>query len=331
MHTVMMLTNYYWRQAMYNMNYDIQIGKYKLGLLESVEIHKSVDLLTDTAVIVVPGVVNNQPLNVEDKIQIGDSVTIKLGYNDDLKIEFEGFLQRIDTDENSLTFNCEDGIYLTRQSVNDKQFTNATVSQIAQYCLSEIGMSELNCTYDITFQKFVIVNANMFDVLKKLQDDTMANIYMNGKELNIHPPYIEKGGDVYYDFAKNIETADLKYRSKENRKLEVVVIGVGLDGKKQTVTVGTTGGEKRTIHVSSPMSDDDLKKRGESELQYLVFEGYEGSITSWLIPYVVPTFSAHIHDQEHEYKTGVYYVISVTTTFDENGAVRKVELGRKLA
>jgi len=312
------------------MVYDIQIGNYKLGLLRSAEIHKSVDLLADTAVIVVPGVVYNQSLDIEDKVKVGDPVTIKLGYNENPVTEFEGYLQRIDTDDSSLTFNCEDAIYLTRKPVKDKQFGKTTVSEIARYCLSEIGMKDLNCTYDITYEKFVIKSANAYDVLKKLQEDTKANIYMKGTELNIHPPYIEKGGDVSYDFAKNIEKSDLKYRKKDDRRFEVTVEGVGLDGKKRSVTVGITGGEKRTVTVTSPQSLEDLKKRGESEMKYLTYDGYEGSITGWLIPYVEPTYSAHIHDKEYEYKTGSYYVISVTTTFDETGGSRKVELGRKL-
>jgi hypothetical protein len=313
------------------MIYDIQIGNYKLGLLQSVEIHKSVDLLADTAVVVVPGVVYNQSLDIEEKVKVGDSITVKLGYDDNLVTEFEGYLQRIDTDDNSIIFNLEDGIYLTRKSVKDKQFNKTTVKEIVKYCLSQTGMKGLNCTCNITYEKFVIKNANAYDVLKKLQDDTKANIYMKNNILNIHPPYIEKGGDVYYDFAVNIEKSDLKYRNKDDRRFEITVEGVGLDGKKQTVTVGVTGGEKRTVFVSSPMNKEYLKKRGEAEMEYLTYDGYGGSITGWLIPFVEPTWSAHVHDREYEYKTGSYYVVSVTTTFDENGGVRKVELGRKLS
>lgn len=312
------------------MVYDIQIGNYKLGLLQSVDIHKSVDLLADTAVVIVPGVVYNQSLDIEEKVKVGDPVIVKLGYDDNLVTEFEGYLQRIDTDDNSIIFNLEDGIYLTRKPVKDKQFSKTTVKEIVEYCLSEIGMKELDCTYNITYEKFVIKNANAYDVLKKLQDDTKANIYMKGNQLNIHPAYVEKGGDVYFDFAVNVEKSDLKYRSKDDRKFEIVVEGIGLDGKKKTVTVGTTGGEKRTVKVFNVMDDAALKQRGMEEMKYLVYDGYEGSITGWLIPYVEPTYSAHVYDKEYEYKTGSYYVVSVTTTFDESGGVRKVELGRKL-
>lgn len=312
------------------MNYYIQIGTYRLGLLQSVEINKSVDLLTGTAVIVLPGVVYNQSLDHEKYVKAGDKALIQLGYDGNLVTEFAGYVQRIDTDDDSLTINCEDSMYLTRKPVQDKQLNNTTMKAIAEYCLTQIGLKNLDCTYDITYQKFVIKSANAFDVLKKLKEETKAQIYMIGETLHIHPPYVEKGGDVVYDFAVNIEDSDLKYRNKDDRRFEVEVEGIGLDGKRKKVTVGVTGGEKRSVKVTNVMSDAELKKRGEAEISYLSYDGYEGSISTWLVPFVEPTWSAKIIDKDYEYKTGTYYVTAVTTTFSEAGAVRKVELGRKL-
>ena len=312
------------------MVWEIQIGKYRLGLLDSVEIHKSVDLLSDTAVIVIPATYYNVSLDIEDKVNVGDAVTIKLGYDDNLVTEFEGFLQRIDTDNGSLTFNCEDAMFLTRKAVANKELQQTSVKEIAEYCLSQIGMSGLNCTYNINYEQFVIMDANAYDVFQKLQEETGANIYMKNGILNIHPAYIEKGGDVRYDFAVNIESSDLKYKNADDRKFEVTVEGISLSGIKKTVTVGTTGGERRSIKISNVMDEEDLKKRGLEYMKHLSFTGYEGSITGWLVPYVEPTYTAQIRDAEYEYKDGAYYVISVTTTFSESGGVRKIEIGRKL-
>lgn len=315
------------------MVYDIQIGAYRLRLLELVEIHKSVDLLADTAKIVIPGVYHNKPLNIDNKVNIGDAVTIKLGYNDKLVTEFEGYLKRIDTDGGNLTFNCEDGIYLTRKSIPPKVFTKCKVSDVAAYCMNHIGFT-LNCTFNTQghyYDQFVISpNETIYNVLHKLQESSKANIYMKGHELNIHPAYIEKGGTVNYDFAKNIESADLHYRKKEDRPVEVTVNSVGSDGIKRSVTVGQAGGDKRTEDINTPMTEEAMKKHAENILAYSSFEGYEGNITGWLIPFVEPTYSAKIYDKEYEFKTGSYYVISVTTTFSASGGVRKIELGRKL-
>ena len=52
---------------MYTMAYDITVGDYKLGMLDKVEIHKSVELLADTATITLPGAEYNTALQIEDK------------------------------------------------------------------------------------------------------------------------------------------------------------------------------------------------------------------------------------------------------------------------
>lgn len=316
---------------MFDIGHNIKVGNYRLGLIESAEVHKSVDLLAQTATIILPGVLYNQALEHEKHIKPGDAVLVEFGYDDELREEFRGWVERIDTDDDSLTINCEDDMYLTRKPVKDKQFGNTSIKAIAKYCLSEIGMSKLECDYDITFEKFVISSANAFDVFKKLKEETRAQIYMVGDTMHIHPPYVQKGGDVVYDFAVNIESSDLKYRNKDDRKFEVEVEGIGLDGKRKKVTVGVTGGEKRSIKLTSAMSDAEMKKLGNAELSYLTYDGYEGSITGWLIPYVEPTWTAKIKDADYEYKTGFYYVNAVTTSISESGGVRKVEIGRKLA
>ena len=79
---------------MYTMQFDIQIGSYKLGMLDKVEIHKSVEQLADTAVITLPASQYNNALQVEDKLKRGDGVIIKFGYKETgIEMEFEGWLQ----------------------------------------------------------------------------------------------------------------------------------------------------------------------------------------------------------------------------------------------
>ena len=58
------------------MIFDIQVGDYKLGMLDKVEIHKSVELLADTATITLPSAQYNIALDVESKLKRGDKVAI---------------------------------------------------------------------------------------------------------------------------------------------------------------------------------------------------------------------------------------------------------------
>lgn len=67
---------------MYTMAFDIRIGTYKLCMIDKVEIHRSVELLADTAVITLPASEYNHALQVEDKLKRGDKVIITLGYEE---------------------------------------------------------------------------------------------------------------------------------------------------------------------------------------------------------------------------------------------------------
>lgn len=323
---------------MFDMSWKIQLGKYLLKLLDNIEIVESIDLLSDTATIKLPGSALNKQMEIESKIKRGDVVEIWLGYDNSLKSEFKGFIESIATDDSAITIKCEDGIFLTRVPVKDKEMKSCTSKDIAQYVIDQVNLSlsadkklSLSCDYELKYDKFVISKANGRDVLNKLQEETKGNIYMKDRVLHFHPAYIEKFGDVHYDFAVNVEKSDLQYRRADERSYEVEVEGIGPDGKRTVVTLGTTGGEKRSIKISGVTDASSLKKRGQEEMKYLVFDGYEGSITGWLLPEVHPGYSAKITDDDYEYKSGTYYVVTVTTNFSESGGSKKVQIGRKLA
>lgn len=315
----------------YNLNYHITIGGYQLALMQSCEVHKSVELLADTCTIKMPDAVNNVVRRVEDKIKVGDKVTVWLGYDDNLIKEFEGYLQRINTDANTIELVCEDDLFLLRKSVKDKEFKKVKVADIAAYVVKETGVAlKIDATLNIDYDKFVISRATGYDVLKKLQEETKANIYIKDGVLHIHPPYSDKTGEARYAYQKNIETADLKFVRKEDKKIEVVVSNTGKDGKKKEVRYGTTGGDKEELRGDG-MSDAAMKELAKNQHDRLLYDGYEGTITGWLIPYVEPTYSVEVVDEEYPEKKGWYYVVSVVTTMDESGGVRKITLGKKLA
>src|SRR5690606_29780452 len=163
-----------------------------------------------------------------------------------------------------------------------------------------------------TYEKFTIHQATAFDVLKKLQEESKGNIYFDNenKVLHIHPAYTEVGNKVDYSYHVNIETANLEYKKKEDKKVEITVESTDSKGKVKSVTVGTTGGDNITLKVGA-MSEADMEKVAQSALQKQMYDGYEGDFDTWLIPQVKPTDSAHIEDLDYQYKTGSYYVKAV--------------------
>lgn len=328
----------------------ISIGQYSLGMLDGVEIHKSVELLSNTCSIKLPAQVYNKPIAQESATEIGDDIKGKLKRGDKVKVwlgydiesfagikpEFEGYLLNINTDDGSIILNCEDDLFLMRKAVKDKQFKNTGVQQVAEYVVSELGLNmKVNCSLTIRYDKFIISKATGYDVLKKLKEETKGNIYIRMNEaneavLNIHPPFIERHGYVDYSFQQNIESSDLKYRTKEDRRLLVIIERLGKDGKTIRETYGNTGGDQETIKGDG-MSQESMLQAAKNRFDQRCYEGYEGSIITWLIPYAEPGYSANIEDEDYPYKNGTYYISAVTTSMDGNGGgVRKVQMGIKL-
>lgn len=316
---------------MFTMRYDIQVGDYRLGMLEKVEISRSVELLSDVAVITLPAAEYNVALDVESKIRRGDSVVISLGYEETGMVEeFKGWVQRVGTDSGSITLECEDDLFKFRVSLKDQQHSNITLARLLQLVVDGVGGDfTIDCSYSWTYEKFTINSATGYDVLKKVQEESGADIYIQGNVLHIHAPGEKVGRNVIYDFAHNVQSCDLNYRRADERKVQVVVKAVLPDGKVKERHYGSTGGDKVTVKCAT--SDDaSMKLRGESEHKRLTFDGYDGSITTWLVPHILPGDSAQLHDGDYDYKDGKYYVRAVKTEFGSSGGTREIELGFRL-
>lgn len=318
-------------KAMYTMQYDIQIGNYKLGMLDKVEIRKSVEQLADTAVITLPAAQYNKALEVEDKLKRGDAVTITLGYKETgMEKEFSGWLQRISTDGGNIKLHCEDDLFLFRKAAANEVLEKVTLETLLLKVIRACGLEmKVDCTYSWTYDKFVINNATGYDVLKKVQEECGADIYVADGTLHVHPPGEKMGEERFYDLGLNVESESLTYRRAEDKKTRVVVKALLPDGTVKELETGSTGGEK--IEIKCATSDDaSMRARGELEVKRRSFDGYEGSITGWLIPMCLPADCVTLRDRDYPYKDGTYFVTGVTTEFSAGGGKRKIDLGFRL-
>ncbi|MDR3226134.1 MAG: hypothetical protein LBT56_00485 [Prevotellaceae bacterium] len=325
----------------FEMQYKIMIGEYRVVALDSVTIKKSVENLADTATIVIPGTYINKSLQVEDKISEGDAVEIYLGYDDNILLEFKGYVNAISTDDSAIKIECEDALYLFRKSLKDVELKSISLKSLLTKVVGEVNQQNkenktptnytVKCDYDFTWSKFVFFKATALDVLKKVQEETKANIYFKEDVLHIHPPYSEiiNSKPVIFDFAANIEKSDLKYVKAKDKKIEVEVTVTLPNGDKKSQKFGQQGGT--TIKkISGSTKEADMKRVAESEYNLWVYDGYEGNFTCWLIPYVEPTYKVHLQDSEYTNKNGNYYVVATETSFSSSGGIRKVTLGRKI-
>ena len=317
---------------MYTMAYDIEIGGCHIGMLDSVEVHRSVELLADTATITLPGAQYNVALDVEDKLHRGDKVFIRFGYKGEgLKEEFCGWLQQISTDGGNIKLTCEDDLYTFRKGLKNEVLKKVTLADLLKKVVQGVDKNySILCSYSWIYAKFVIHNATGYDVLKKVQEECGADIYLSKGVLHVHPPGEVVGVNRFYNFALNVEAVNLTYRQAADRKVRVVVKALLPDGTVKEMEVGSTGGEK--VEIKCPTSDESsMKLRGELEVKRRSFDGYDGSITTWLIPECAPGDMAWLYDADYPRKDGCYFVRAVTTTFSRDGGKRKIELGFRLS
>ena len=293
----------------------------------------SVENLADTATITLPGAAYNRALEVESKIKEGDAVHIRFGYDahlQELPVEFEGYVESIATDDGSVKIRCEDEIYKFRRDLKNTVLTSVSVKELLEHVLRELDGFTLSCDYEFNYDKFTIYEATGFDVLKKVQEETRANIYLRSSTLHVHPQYAETGRTVIYDFGMNIEKSDLKYKDARKRKFIATVEGTDSMGKAVKVTKGTPGGDKFTIKLPGVSDKATLERRAEEELKIRAYSGYEGNFTGWLVPRIEPTDIVELRDADYEYKKGKYYVVAVETAFSSTGGSRKITIGKKI-
>lgn len=320
----------------YYMKYDIRIGSYKVNTLKSVSVKRSVEQLSDTATIVLPGTLVNEALEVNDKIKRGDAVSIDLGYDGYMNHEFSGYVKSINTDDNDIRIECEDELYLWDVSVQDAQYgdkKSISLKELLQKIALQVNPKyKIECDYSFTYSRFTVSGATAIDVLKKIQDETKANIYFEGNTLHIHPIYGDdswSGRLVKYDMSINIISADLKYKKSEDQKIRIEVERKMPNGDTLKDAYGPEGG-RVVKKVTTSEDRGSLSAIAQSEYNLWCYDGYEGSLTGWLIPFCQPTDRVEIIDHSNLYKKGRYYVIATDVEFSSGGGRRKVTIGRKV-
>lgn len=315
----------------------IQIGNYTFRSVSEIEIVKSVEELSDTAVIKMPSKFiirqNGEEKLVENTLKVGDKVSITLGYENQYEgVEFVGFVVSIGS-KIPLEIKCEDAIWLLRRknithAFNDKTKLKTILEKVIEG--TEIQLSDK--IPDIEVDKFIIKNANGTQALQKLKEHLALSIYLDnqGKLYAGLEQMNNINKEVIYDLNYNLVENNLEYKSAEQKKLKVKYTYINAKNAKKSVEVGDKDGELRAFHTSVVSDEKKMEEMANAELKKLKYNGFEGSVKSFLIPYATHAMAAVIRDKERPNREGKYFIKKVITTYGNNGARRTVEISNKL-
>ena len=322
---------------MFVLTSEIKIGQFTFRSISEVEIIKSIEELSDTATIKMPSKFivrqNGEEKLVENALKVGDKVSIKLGYEEKYEgVEFTGFVVAIGS-KIPLEIKCEDAMWLLRRknityAFNDKTPLKTILQKVVEN--TEIELSDKIPNVDV--EKFIIRNANGTQVLQKLKEHLALSIYLDSEGKlyagleqlnNLHK-------EAIYDLNYNLVENNLEYKTAEQKRLRIKYTYMDSKNKKKSVEVGDKDGELRTFHTSIISDEKKMEEMAHAEMQKLKYDGFEGSVKSFLIPFSTNGMTAVIKDKEHPNREGRYFIKKVVTSFGNNGARREISISNKL-
>nr|WP_294922206.1 late control protein [uncultured Flavobacterium sp.] len=313
-----------------------KIGDYTFNAVHDIEITKSVEDMGDTAIIKLPTRFkvkqNGEQKYTETAIKVGDPVTITLGYEGKYSgVEFTGYVKKINP-KIPLEIHCEDAIWLLRRKSIKKTWEKTTMKEILQEVVKDTPVQLADRIPSIQLDKWIIQNANGAQVLESLKKDLLMSVFITdeGKLYCGLQQLTNIGQTVVYDLNFNLVENNLEFKSKEDRKIKIKYTYIDKENKRQSIEVGDPDGEQREYHTSVISDMKKLEEMAIAEIEKLKYDGFDGDVTSFLIPYATRGMKAKFIDSEHPNREGNYFIKKVVTTFGTGGARRKVTIGNRL-
>ena len=318
------------------------IGKYKFAGCNEVEIDKSIHEIAQKALIKLPasavlklGKVTTQSAQTAKFFREGDKVNIQLAYNDNYKDEFTGFVKLVNYTI-PCQIECEGYSYLLRTKKNiKKSWKNTTLKEVLQEVVSGTEIKLHPQIPDIPLKNIAINNATGLEVveyIKGLLKGALAAFFIDDT-LYMGLTYMDLAQTtVKHQLGYNTITADnLKYRKAEDVNVKIEFLFRKGNGEQVVTTAGTDGGVVKRDTISTITDVKHLKEIADAKLLQENYDGYEGDITTFLVPYVQPGYRDELTDKRFAEREGNYFVESTKTTFGQGGGRRKVQIGVKLS
>lgn len=310
-------------------------GDFAFKGVNDLRIKRSIGSYVDTCTIKIPTTakLNSSSSPTEQAVYAfvaGDAITVDLGYNDEFKTEFKGFVSKVGY-STPVEVECEGYSYLLKRKNINKSWKTTTLREVCEYITDGTGIKLSPAIPKIDLKNYVVHNAAATKVLDYFIEQYKLVAYFNFDELYVGLEELAPAGKVEYALGYNtVDANSLKYQNADDVKIKVVAKTTKKDGAKELYTCGDTDGAVREIIVKN--SDlADVKKVANDYLTRYKYTGFAGSFTAFLQPFASIGYSCKIIDKRYKERSGTYFLYSVEVTFGMNGARRICELTKKLS
>lgn len=311
------------------MNSEVTIGDNVFTKIHSATIEQSWKEITQRASIKLPNV--RKLLDTAEgederlRINVGDKVVVMLGYDEDMKEEFRGYVSEI-CPKAPVEIKCEDEIWKLKQETISQAWKSVKLSEVISFLYA--GPKQLQVP-DITLTNFRLNRTTRAKALEDIKDKLGLCCYFRGSTLFMGFPYYEKKAQVIYHFQKNIpyRQDNLIYKRSEDTKIKLTGISISRDNKKTEVQEGDAEGEERTIHFYN-LTEKELRVQTQQALKRLKYNGYRGSFKTFGQPFATFNMVANIQDERFPNRNAKVFIDKVSTEYGPGGFSRTIEPGR---
>ena len=318
---------------MHRLTSKIQIGKWKLNGVISIQIESSWKMFTDTCTITILKILRewkDKPVYFTDGEPLfkkGDEVIIDVGYDDENVRTFKGYVTSINSNV-PITLECQDEMWLLKKNTQSLTFKEVDLKTL----LSQIIPKEIPFeAADIRLGAFRVNKLTPVQILDSLKKDYyLKSWFRDGKlYVNVLPINYELQKEHIIRFNRNVISDNLIYQKSEDTQIKLKVISILPNNQKIELEFGDAEGEERTLHLYD-VNESDMKQIAEAELPLIRYTGYRGDFLTFLEPHIKHGDIIHLIDDKYPEKNGKYQVRTVNTTFGTGGGRQRVELGAKV-
>lgn len=341
--------------ATFQLNSVIKIGNYKPFVgVHSVDIKKSIRTYMDTAVIELPGVCILKKTKSDDKdsgsgsedvtqvasvFKRGDKVVINLGYDGQMKVEFKGYVSRVNK-TTPCQIECQGYAFELHSKKINKVFKNTSLKDVLNYIVYGTNIV-LGDVPSAPMSKCLLLGQSgisALEAVKKMFGGVLF-IWMDDNVMNATLSYLDftesqsaGSPDVVYQIGWNtIRDDQMKEHLAGDQPVEVVVEQRQKDGsyKRESVGVKLAYQERRRLQS---IDDATTQKKIATALEDRHnYQGFEGKITTFLQPFCKPAYKGQIIDKRYQERSGTYLVEAVNVKYSRSGARRILDLSRQLS
>lgn len=294
---------------------------------------EDVSTLTDTCEIKIPKRVKWEQAvfnNGKPPVKKGDKITIRLGYDNELKNRFFGFVRSVDA-KDPIVIKCEDGMFLLKQKkVIPKAYRAASLKEIMTDLLAGTEIKFQLIDKDLQIGKYRMTHSTVSEELQELKEKYMLNFYFrNVNEENILYTGLAYPSDnqnkLKFVHSKNIISEDFEYQNKEDIRVKIEAITFNKKNEKQTLEIGDSDGEVIKMQFDC-LTEEELRKYAQQALDNYKKNGIKGSFETFGVPEVSKCDIVDITSSDKNER--VYLVKKNEITFGTNGYRQKIELGQ---